>query len=440
MKYAPFNVKQVAYYTASFVSWLNVAEGGKRAGKNILNILAFAENLETHPNRLHLTAGVTKATSKVNIWDSDGFGLTHYFKGRCREGTYEGIDCLYIRTKTGTKIVIAAGGKDSDDYRSIKGFSFGSVYVTEANECHQLFIQEVVDRTIASQERRIFFDINPKPPRHWFYSDFLDFQDKLKEAGENPGYNYAHFTLFDNMSLSNKRLKEVLSKYDRTSLWYQADILGKRTSATGRIYTAWSKENVIDASRIHDEVLVSFSIGVDIGGTDATVATLAGYTHHCSKAILVDGYYHKQGKYSGMTHDLYARQIVDRIEEWIVRYPRVSAAAVFVESADKLFRQALKNELDKRGLSRMSIAPSYKKDGIVDRIRTQNILIRQKRLLVASHMKEWINAYENAVWSDKEFEKGDWVRVDDGSYPVDCLDSSEYATQPFKNNLIKDVA
>lgn len=437
IEYAPFNEKQAQYYLTSFESWLNVAEGGKRAGKNILDILAFAENLETHPNKIHLTAGVTKATAKMNIWDSDGYGLMNYFKGRCHKGTYEDLDCLYIRTRVGTKVVLVAGGKDSDSYRAIKGFSLGSVYVTEANECHQTFIQECLDRTIASKERRIFFDINPKPPRHWFYSDFLDFQDELKAAGKNTGYNYAHFTLFDNMSLSDEKLREVLVTYDKTSLWYQADILGKRTSATGRIYTSWSSGNVVSSWELLEYSFTQFSIGVDIGGTDATVATLVGYTFSFSETVLIDGYYHKQGKSSGMTHAQYASLIVDKIEEWIEQYQKVSTASVFVESADKLFRQALQNELIKRGLHRMQVISAYKKDGIVDRIRLNNILIHQGRFRVARHMTEWIEAYENAVWSDKDYEDGDWVRVDDGSYPVDCLDSTEYGIQPFKPQLLK---
>jgi hypothetical protein len=239
------------------------------------------------------------------------------------------------------------------------------------------------------------------------------------------------------MSIPDEKLKRELNTYDKTSLWYQADILGKRTAATGRIYTAWDRNNIIKAKDIQSCIFNQFSIGVDIGGTDATVATLAGHTFKFAKTVLVDGYYHKQGKATGMTHAQYAKEIVDRFEIWIEMYPRVAVAPVFVESADKLFRQALQNELTNRGLYRMTITPSYKKDGIIDRIRLQNILIQQDRFQVAEHMKEWIEAYENAVWSDEDYEKGDWVRVDDGSYPVDCLDSSEYATQPYKPEMLK---
>lgn len=79
--------------------------------------------------------------------------------------------------------------------------------------------------------------------------------------------------------------------------------------------------------------------------------------------------------------------------------------------------------------------PSYKKEGIVDRIRLTEILINQGRYKIIHHLKPWIEAIENATWDDKKKQEGEWVRTDDGSYPVDCLDSSEYAVQPFKPRL-----
>ena len=37
MKLAPFSPNAKAYFERSATSWLNVAEGGKRAGKNVIN-------------------------------------------------------------------------------------------------------------------------------------------------------------------------------------------------------------------------------------------------------------------------------------------------------------------------------------------------------------------------------------------------------------------
>jgi len=435
--YAPFDTAQVDYMKKTFSCWLNVAEGGKRAGKNILNIIAFAECIEMHPDKLHLAGGVTKAAATMNIIDSNGYGLLNYFEGRCKIGKYNKMECLYVNTKTGEKIIIISGGKDSDDYRSIKGNSYGSIYISEANECHKSFIMEAMDRTIASKNRKVFFDLNPKPPRHWFYAEILDYQDMMYAAGKNDMYNFAHFTIWNNQSISDEALRIILRTYDKTSMWYQADILGRRTASTGRIYTGYKFG---DVAVKHKDVLLlgltQFSIGVDIGGTDATVATLAGYDRKYNNVCLCDGYYHKQGKESGKTHAEYAEEIVQKMLGWVDTYPMVEAAPVFTESADKLFRQALANELKKQGF-RNQVIPAYKKEGIVDRIRLTNILINQDRYKIAHHMKSWFNAVENAMWSDDEYEKGNWVRIDDGSYPVDCLDSSEYAVQPYKALLLK---
>lgn len=439
--YAPFDVKQSNYLTKTFTSWLNVCEGGKRAGKNILNIIAFAECVDSHPDKIHLVGGVTKAAARMNVFDSNGFGLEHYFAGRCRSGQYNKMECLYVSTRTGEKVIIVSGGKDSDDYRSIKGNSYGSAYITETNECHRLFVQEVFDRTMASRDRKLFFDLNPKPPQHWFYTEILDYQDELLKNGQNPGYNFEHFTIWNNRSISDDQLRTILSTYDKTSMWYQADILGKRMASTGRIYTGYRYTDV--AGKIKDLralPLLNFSIGVDVGGTDATVATLTGFTKHWEDVVLLDGYYHKQGKESGKTHAQYASEICDKIEGWIDMFPLVAQAPLFAESADKLFRQALVNELKRRKLYRIQVFPAYKADGIVDRIRLTNILINQGRFRVAAHMKSWLNAVENAVWDDDEYEKGNWVRVDDGSYPVDCLDSSEYAVHPYKKYLLKGAS
>jgi PBSX family phage terminase large subunit len=443
IEYAPLTAKQADYIRKSRDAWLNVLEGGKRAGKNIINLIAYSMSLETHPDKLHLVFGVSLAAAKMNIIDSNGFGLLHLFKGRCREGEYQERDALYVQSKTGEKVIIIAGGGKANDAPRIKGNSYGSVYGSEVNECHKTFVQEVHDRTLASSRRQLFFDLNPKPPAHWFYADVLDYQDQLLQLGENPGYNYAHLTIMDNLSIPNDRLREVLKTYDKSSLWYQADILGKRTAATGRIYAGYKSTEVqISHDDIKGKRFIEFSVGIDIGGTAATVATLVGFTPQYKEVYLLDGYYHKQGKNNGnandkygYTHDRYAKEIVAKIVEWSEMYPAfLSCAHIFAESADKLFRQALANELRRRGIH-IQVVPAYKKEGIVDRIRLTNILINQGRYKVAKHMKPWIEALENATWDEEERQEGEWVRTDDGSYPVDCLDSSEYAVQPFKRRL-----
>ena len=45
--------------------------------------------------------GVSLGTAKMNILDSNGFGLHSLFDGRCRMGKYMSKEALYIATRTG---------------------------------------------------------------------------------------------------------------------------------------------------------------------------------------------------------------------------------------------------------------------------------------------------------------------------------------------------
>lgn len=435
MTYAPLSENQAEYIKRSARCWLNIAEGGKRAGKNVVNLLAWAACLERHPDRLHLAAGVTEASARLNILDCNGFGLLRLFDGICREERYQNRRALLLNTAFGERIVLICGGGRDGDERRIKGNSYGSAYITEANECHPRFVREVFDRTVSSSERKIFLDLNPKAPEHWFYREIMARHEVLAKADPSYGYNYGHFTMADNNSLSDSRLRDLLLTCDRDDLWFKTDILGQRAGGYGRIYPAFRRVvHAVTPEWIESQRFVCLSVGIDVGGTDATVATLVGFTENFGSAVLIDGYYHKQGK--NETHDSgrYAEEIVERVRGWIERFP-LPGMTIFAESADKLFRIALKRELARRGLA-LKVVPAYKKDGILDRVRLHSALINRNRLFVARHLSEWLRAYENAVWDEKRRQLGDWVRLDNGSYPVDCLDSAEYATTAYKGRLL----
>jgi len=426
--YLGFSDKQKGYLRASLAAWLNVAEGGKRAGKNVVNALAFAMNLEISPERLHLVAGVTKSCALINVFDCNGLGLVAFFGDRCRRGSFEGRDALFVQTALGERVVIAEGGGKASDAARIKGMSFGSIYLTEVNEMHQDFFFEAMDRTIASRGRKVFLDLNAKPPGHWFYREFLDFHQKGAEI------NFGHFTIFDNLAVPQECRDGVLETYDKGGAWYKRDILGLREGGVGGIYKGFGGNKELG---IGDEELRyrQMAVGIDVGGRDATVATLIGITAD-GHLHLVDGFYHRQGDGQGMTHQMYVEALGQRIRAWYDKYNSFAfGGAVFCESAEKMFRTALSKELGRQGVL-LPLHPSYKGDGVVERIRLFCMLISGKRLFVAAHLKPWVDAFYQARWCEKARERGEWKRVDDGSYSVDCLDSAEYAVVPFKHMLV----
>lgn len=271
---APFTKNQVDYLHRTITSWYNVAEGGKRGGKNVLQVLAFCMALQNHPNKLHLIAGVSQTTAKLNIVDCDGFGLMNFFGGKCRQGKYNDRSALFVQTKTGEKIILVSGGAKDGDEKYIKGNTYGMAYVTEANECHPNFIQEVFDRTLSSADRKIFHDLNPKAESHWYYTDVLDFHQEKQRRDRNYGYNYGHFTIADNLSIDDEKLRNTLKTYQKGTVWYERDILGRRKTAQGIIFPNFASDQTPYIIKQDDlpKRFRSVECGFDIGGNGSAYA------------------------------------------------------------------------------------------------------------------------------------------------------------------------
>ena len=72
-KYARFDEIQTNYYQRTQVSWFNVAEGGKRGAKNIINALCFCILLEHHPDTIHLVGILTEDTSSIWKYEDESY-------------------------------------------------------------------------------------------------------------------------------------------------------------------------------------------------------------------------------------------------------------------------------------------------------------------------------------------------------------------------------
>ena len=405
--YSPFCKKQSRYIKRSLTSWLNVAEGGKRAGKNVMNILAWAACLENHPDKLHLAAGVSISATKLNILDSNGYGLLNYFRGRCREGQYEDRDALYIQTRTGEKIVLIAGGRDKGSEAKIKGNTYGTVYITEANECAEEFVKECMTRTLTSHDRKIFMDLNPKPPQHWFYVDFLNFYEKQTAAGLLDGYNYEHFTVLDNLSISVRQLRELLQTYDKKSFWYASDILGLRTAPNGIVYDCWTTDNLFDGSGMAENWrdMCQRFIAIDYG-TNNPLAMLDIYDDGTTYWVDREYYYDSRRERAQKTD----RQYGDDFEAFVDF--DLSVRVILDPSAS-----SFATELRARGYS-VREADNDVKNGI----RVVSNLMQRRFLRVhADTCPNLIREISGYVWDEKAILRGEEAPVKENDHAVDAL-------------------
>ena len=412
--YAPLCKKQSDFILRSLTCWLNVAEGGKRAGKNIMNIMAWAACLEDHPDKLHLAAGVSISATKLYILDSNGFALTHIFKGRCREGQYKDRDALYIQTRTGEKIVLIAGGADNGSEAKIKGQTYGSVYVTEANECCEAFVKECFVRTLSSHQRKIFMDLNPKGPQHWFYVDLLNFYDQGAANGTITGYNYEHFTVLDNLSMSDRQLRDLLMTYDKKSFWYFVDILGLRTAPEGVIYDMWTEDNTYVAGDVPEgwRSVCMHYVGIDYGTSNATCFLEAwddGTTYWIDNEYYYDGRKERNQKTDAeYANDLDAFLGGDR------------SAVIILDPSAASFATELRN----RGYL---VKPA--KNDVSDGIRVVSTLIKKRMIRVrADACPNLVQSIGSYVWDSKAAMRGEDAPLKVDDHAPDALRYLVYST------------
>lgn len=439
-KSIPFNFgdKHIAYIRNCEKAMYNVAEGAVRAGKTIDNIFAFAHELKTTPDRIHLATGSTGANAKLNIGDANGFGLEYIFRGQCRWSKYKGNEALVIKgvdTGNKEKIVIFSGGAKADSYKKIRGNSYGMWIATEINLHHDNTIKEAFNRTLASKRRKFFWDLNPEHPKATIYTDYLDPYQKRHEAGEFlGGYNYEHFTIEDNINISEERKAEIKSQYTIGSVWYNRDILGLRVMAEGLIYRHFA--NKVKDFEIEDEKLPQFfshlSVGIDIGGTRSNHALVAvgidrAYKNlYALKSVTLDP--------NGTPEDLNS-DVILFLAEIIRRFGRVSE--VRFESAEQVLKRGVQKAiLESETLRELGTLPpvvNSMKLPIKDRIELTASLMAQGRFFYIKGTESLIEALTSAVWDRSNPTKNE--RLDDGTSDIDTLDAFEYGFEPYAKAL-----
>mgnify|MGYP000398626012 FL=1 len=256
-----FGEKHREYISRAVRATISVAEGAVRAGKTVDNVAAFAYLIDRGtPDRIHLATGSTAANAKLNIGDCNGMGLEYIFRGRCRWTKYKGNEALAIRSHGREYVVIFAGGAKADSFKKIRGNSYGMWIATEINLHHQDTIKEAFNRQLAAKVRRVFWDLNPSAPGAWIYEDYIErFREQFGRQ-----YNYEHFTIRDNATISEQRFAEIEAQYRQygvTSAWYRRDILGERCIAEGLIYPMFGEFNIVDEVPERGEYYISCDYG-----------------------------------------------------------------------------------------------------------------------------------------------------------------------------------
>jgi len=439
-KTIPFNFgeKHISYIARCAANTFNILEGAVRSGKTIDNVYAFAHELKTTPDKIHLATGSTMANAKLNIGDANGFGLEYIFRGQCRWSKYKGNECLRIKgpdTSFRERIVIFAGGKSSDSFKKIRGNSYGMWIATEINLHHDNTIKEAFNRQLAAKRRKIFWDLNPEHPKAPIYADYLDvYAEKAAKGTLLGGYNYEHINIFENINITPERLAEIVSQYDEGSIWYIRDILGKRSISDGLVYTRIAQAFASEDPAVRDHylmpveqaqkfilsgVLRNIKIGVDFGGNGSSHAFVAtANMNNFQKLVALAS---RRCDADNTDPEDLNRMFIEFVEMVMEKFGRIDS--VYCDSAEQVLMRGMRNSLARKGYGSIPLKNAMKSK-ITNRIFAATSLIAQDRFAYTELCDSLVTAMSMAVWKPDQIEL---ERLDDGTSDIDSLDAFEYS-------------
>lgn len=389
INWAPFSEKHRRYIKNALSNKMNVAEGAIRSGKTIDHCIIAAMYLEVCEDKIHLATGATIGNAKLNIGVCNGFGLENLFRGRCKWGKYKDNEALYINTQTGQKIVIFTGAAKADSYKRILGNSYGMWIATEINEHYDSddsrtsFIKVAFGRQVAAIRPLVLWDLNPCNPTHRIYVDYID-RYKTEYVG---GYQYEHFTISDNLSISPERFAEIESQYVKGSIWYRRDILGERCIAEGLVYPMFEKAIQDVPDGLLDLDSEDYCIAVDYGTMNAFAAIL--FARQGRTWYGIRNYYYS-GRNEGVqkTDEQYAQDM----EAWLADIAPQAALRMIVDPSAASFIALMRKREHRFKVIKADNA-------VLDGIRETANALDNGYLVISPQCVEWKAEASGYVWN-----------------------------------------
>ena len=232
---------------------------------------------------------------------------------------------------------------------------------------------------------------------------------KAKEGTLKGGYNYAHFTIFENVNITKERLEEIVSQYDEHSIWYVRDILGKRSIAEGLVYTQFASLAAMDVNPMKISTkeaqemmkrgeLIGITIGVDFGGNGSghsfvATAPTVGY----GKLVALASELHKE--------ELDPEALGQVFLKFVLKIKGLfgSLMAIYCDSAEQVLIRGLRTAMARAAMGDIKVG-NARKERINDRIFCFTSLVAQGRFMYTDMCATLEDALSMAVWRPNTIE------------------------------------
>lgn len=239
-----------------------IADGAIRSGKTVSMSLSFVFwAMESYNGENFIMAGKTINSFRrnvlvnlINMLRSRGYHCIHHISG-------ETPNMLEVSRKGATNYFYVFGGKDEGSQDLVQGITAAGAFFDEVALMPESFVNQATGRC-SVEGSKYFFNCNPGGPLHWFKIGWID-------KCEEKRLLYLHFTMDDNLSLTEKIKARFRSMY--AGVFYLRYIKGLWKTAEGLIYTMFADDNLYDELDDRTRHISAKSISVDYGTTNPCV-------------------------------------------------------------------------------------------------------------------------------------------------------------------------
>ncbi|MCI8955613.1 MAG: PBSX family phage terminase large subunit [Eubacterium sp.] len=431
-KFKPFSKKQLKVLTW----WLPnspvkdyegiIADGAIRSGKTLCMSLSFVMwAMETFKNQNFGMCGKTIGSFRRNVL----FWLKLMLKSRGYKVEDHRADNLVVVTRGNVvNYFYIFGGKDERSQDLIQGITLAGVFFDEVALMPESFVNQATGRCSVDGSK-YWFNCNPDGPYHWFKVNWIDDRDKKKLI-------YLHFTMDDNLSLSEKIKARYRAMYK--GVFFDRYIRGLWVVAEGAIYQLFIDEINGDnkyALKEKPKDLIQINVGVDFGGSASGHAFVAtGFTRGYQKIVpLASERHKKKDKDLDIDPDKLGELFCDFCLKIINKYGYITH--VYCDNAEQTLIAGLRSTARKNGLGWLRIENALKTT-INDRIRFVLRMMAQGRFAYdKDECKSLEEALCGALWNPKNLTEDE--RLDDGTSDIDSLDAFEYTFERDISRFIR---
>lgn len=397
-KFQPFSRKQkqvLTWWTSkSAVKDMDgiIADGAIRSGKTISMSLSYVMwAMYVFDNQNFGMAGKTIGSFRRNVL----FWLKLMLFSRGYKYRDHRADNLLEVSKSGvTNYFYIFGGKDERSQDLIQGITLAGMFFDEVALMPESFVNQATGRCSVDGSK-YWFNCNPDGPYHWFKVNWID---KKKEKR----LIYLHFTMDDNLSLSEEIKKRYRSMY--SGVFFQRYILGMWTVAEGVIFDMFDKAIHV-YKKLVDTIPSETYVSCDYGTQNATVFLLwqkgVDGVWYCIKEYYYSGRENKKQKTDG--------EFADELEKFIEGY-KVKRIVIDPSAASFIA------ELKSRGL-RIKKA----NNDVLDGIRYTGSMLNDDKIRFSPECKNTIQEFSAYIWDKKAADKGEDKPVKDHDHAMDAV-------------------